>query len=131
MSRLLSLLGRRPRWQVAAAAVLALGLVVAGYWFLADGPGARLISPPGSTVAQFTGTGDAASDSFDVRPGWRMRWSTSGRRLTVSIRGEQNLGTVVDVDEAVTGVTSPPTGGVYHLEVSAEGPWTIAILQGD
>jgi len=123
-------LGRQRR-QVAVVTIVAIGIVAVAYWFMTLGPGARIISPPGSTIAQWTDVGDMATDSFTIRDGWQIRWSTSGERLAIAIRGDRNYGTVVDVDEPRTGTTSPSAGGTYHLEVSAEGPWTIAILQGD
>lgn len=119
------------RWKIAVAAILAAALLAIGIWFVTQGPGARIISPEGSSVAQFTGTGDLASQSFTVRDGWRMRWSTSGERLSVAIRGDRNLGTVVDVEGPDTGTSVPPVGGTYHLEIAAEGPWTVTILQGE
>lgn len=120
---------RQPRTVVAA--VLALGVVVLGVWYFASGPGTRLISPEGATVVEFTGTADDVTESFTVRDGWRIRWSTSGEYLRISIRGDRNFGTVVDVEQPDTGVTSPPIGGTFHLEIAGAGPWTIAVLQGE
>jgi len=131
MPRFAETLRGRPAWQLwggGAAVIVLIGFI---FWFMANGPGARLISPAGSTVVEYTGTGDTATPTFEVRDGWKIRWSVSGTRLTIAVRGDRNLGTVVSVEESRTGVTSPPAGGRYHLEVTAAGPWTITILQGD
>lgn len=131
MPRAVESVRTRPAWQVAAALGVIVMLVLGGYWFIAEGPGARIISPPGSVVAEFSGTGDEVTESFDVRRGWRMDWSTTGDSLAIAIRGDQNMGTVVETDEPSSGTTDPPAGGVFHLEVTAEGDWTITVFQGD
>ena len=131
ISSLIDSARNRPPWQIAAGVAGVILLVLGGYWFMAEGPGARIISPPESVVAEFTGTGDDVTESFDVRRGWRMDWSTTGDAMTIAIRGDQNMGTVVTTDEPASGTTDPPAGGVFHLEVGAEGDWTVTILQGD
>lgn len=124
-------LRRASPWQIAVALLLLAGFVLLAFWFMAEGPGARLISPQGSRVAEFTGTGDDVTATFDVRRGWKMQWATTGDAATIAIRGDQNMGDVVTTDEPASGTTDPPAGGVFHLEVTAEGEWTITILQGD
>lgn len=121
----------RRRWLIVAVLIVAILLVALGYWLFTEGPGARLLSPPRSSVTEFAGEGDQITSSFRVRQGWQIRWESSGARFALTIRGDRNFGTVVNEDEPASGVTSPPAPGTFHLEVSAEGPWTITVLQGN
>lgn len=115
---------------MALIAILALVLVVGGYWFFTSGPGWSLISPRGSTVATFSGDGDATTASFRVREAWRIEWDSKGSSFAMTISGDENMGTVVQVTEPENGVTAPPSKGTFHLELKAQGSWTIRILQG-
>jgi hypothetical protein len=38
---------------------------------------------------------------------------------------------VINLTEPGSGITSPTGAGSYYLEVTATGPWTIEITQGD
>ena len=123
---------RQPRWLTGAVglAVVAI-LLVGGYWLMTEGPGVRLLSPAGSTVAEFTGEGDIATDTFHVRDGWAIRWESTGERFAFAIGGDRDFGTVIDIDEPGSGVTSPTGSGAFRLDVTGEGPWSIVIVQGD
>ena len=123
---------RRPRWLTAAiAAVLVVVLLLGLYWFMTDGPGARWLSPPGSTVAQFEGSANAITDSFRVRAGWSIHWDSSSESFALAIGGDRQFGTVITLDEPGSGVTSPTGAGTFHLEITALGPWQIRVAQGD
>jgi hypothetical protein len=113
---------------VAIAAAL---LVIAAVWVFTQGPGVRWLSPPGSTVVEVTGSGDQTTESFHVRQGWRIRWDSAGERFALSIRGERDLGTVIDNTEPAGGVTSPAGAGTFHLEIVADGSWSVRIEQGE
>ena len=106
-------------------------LAAAGYWLLTEGPGQQVLSPAGSTVAEFSGDTDQTTTSFDVREGWAIHWESTGEAFAFGIGGDRDFGTVIDVDEPGNGVTSPTGAGTYHLEIAAKGPWTVRITQGD
>ena len=111
--------------------VVLLVVAIAGYWFFTQGPGQQLLSPPGSTVAEFEGDADEVTSSFDVREGWAIHWESSGDAFSFAINGDRDFGTVIDIDEPGNGITSPTGSGTYHLEITADGPWTVTITQGD
>lgn len=123
------------RRQSSRPVIIALvGLVVlaaAGYWFLTQGPGQQLLSPAGSTVAEFSGDADQITSSFEVREGWAIHWESTGEAFAFAIDGDRDFGTVINVDEPGNGVTSPTGSGTYNLEITADGPWTVRITQGD
>jgi hypothetical protein len=113
--------------------VVAVALVVGvgGLLFFAQGPGQRILSPEGSTVAEFSGDGDEITDEFQVREGWTIHWENSGVRFAFAITGDRDFGTVIEQDEPASGVTSPVGEGTFRLEIEAEGPWEIRIVQGE
>jgi hypothetical protein len=78
-----------------------------------------------------SGTGDKQSESFIVVPGWQIVWQTDGGGFAIAIRGDQDLGTIVNQDQAASGATSLPSAGTFHLEVTAKGPWSLKVLQGE
>jgi hypothetical protein len=117
---------RRPLLIVVGAVVL-----LASAWFFLLGPGARILSPKGSAVAEFDGSGDLTTQSFTVREGWEIHWTSESEQFTLAIRGDRNLGTVVDGAGAGLGVTSPPVGGTFYLELTAGGSWSVTVVQGD
>lgn len=110
--------------------VVLLVVVLAG-WFLTQGPGQQLLSPAGSTVAEFAGESDQVTDSFSVREGWAIHWESSGDAFSFAIEGDRDFGTVIDIDEPGNGVTSPTGSGTFHLEITADGPWTVRVTQGE
>jgi hypothetical protein len=119
----------RDRRPLVIAGVAALLLATA--WFFALGPGARILSPKGSAVAEFDGSGDLTTTSFTVRDGWEIHWTSESEAFTLAIRGDRNLGTVVDGAGTGLGVTSPPVGGTFHLEITAGSSWSVTVVQGD
>jgi hypothetical protein len=123
---------RRPA-RVVLLLLLVIGAVLlpAAYWLMAQGPGTRLTSPPGSTVAEFSGTGDEVTDTFQVREGWDIHWQNGGDRFAFAISGDRDFGTVIDQREPGSGITSPVGGGTFRLEITADGDWSVEIRQGD
>lgn len=123
---------RRRRWPVRIAVLIGL-LVMASvaYWLMTEGPGQALLSPAGSTVADFSGEGDQTTDAFEVREGWSIHWENTGETFAFAISGDRDFGTVIQQQEPGSGVTSPVGEGSYRLEIVADGPWTIQIVQGE
>ena len=118
------------------ATPIAIGVAVAialvgGYWFMAQGPGRQLLSPPGSTVLEAAGDADQTTPAFSVREGWAIEWESSGTRFAFAIRGDRDFGTVISIDEPGNGTTSPTGAGSFHIEVDADGPWSIKVTQGE
>ena len=123
---------RRPSRPTAAlVAVAVVTLLVAGYWLMTQGPGRQILSPPGSIVTEFSGDSDLTSEPFQVREGWAIQWESKGDHFAFAIRGDRDFGTIIDVDEPGSGVTSPTGAGTFHLEVTSSGPWSIKIAQGE
>lgn len=121
----------RARSRVRVFVVIGgLLLVAGGYWFLTEGPGQRILSPPGSSVAEFEGPGAMTTSSFKVREGWQIHWDSQSENFTLAIRGDRDFGTVIELTEPTSGITAPVGAGSFHLEVSAEGDWSITVLQG-
>ena len=112
-------------------AIVVIVAVLAAYWFVTQGPGQQLLSPRGSTVAEFSGDGDQTTSPFQVREGWAIHWDSTAAHFAFAIRGDRDFGTIIDIDEPGSGVTSPTGSGSYNLEITADGPWSIRITQGE
>ena len=122
---------RRRRLVLTASALVAVVIVVAAYWFFAFGPGVRVLSPPRSTVVEFSGTSDQSTATFQARSGWRIHWQSDGQRFAMAVRGDADLGTVIEVSEPASGVTAPAGTGSFWLDITADGAWSLRIEQGD
>jgi hypothetical protein len=123
---------RRTNRPLILVSLLVFVIVAIGtYWFVTQGPGQRIVSPPGSDIAQFSGDGDQTTNSFTVRGQWQVHWENQGDRFRFAIAGDQELGTIIDQSEPGSGVTNVVAAGTFHLQVSADGPWTVRITQGE
>jgi hypothetical protein len=89
------------------------------------------VAPPLGTILELSGTGDKQSESFIVVSGWQIVWQTDGGGFAIAVRGDQDLGTIVNQDGPASGATSLPSAGTFHLEVTAKGPWSLKVLQGE
>lgn len=85
-------------------------------------------APPAERVAKLSGTGDQTTKSFQVKKGWEIRWATTGTTFKFAITGDRDFGTVVDHQGAGGGSTYPIGSGTFRLQVSADGPWTVRIV---
>ena len=94
---------------------------------ISSSAGPAVSGPP---VLQLKGTGNKRSAQFDVLVGWQVQWSTEADHIVVVASGDKDLGMVVDEDGPASGVTSPPQGGTFRLQVTADGPWSITVIQG-
>jgi hypothetical protein len=123
---------RIPQWIAAIILVIIVLVSFAGvYLFFTQGPGTQFLSPAGSTVAAYSGDGDQTTLAFKVREGWAIQWESKGDQFAFAIQGDRDFGKVIDINEPGNGVTSPTGAGSFHLEVTATGPWTISITQGN
>jgi hypothetical protein len=119
---------RRGLW-IAIVLIAIAALALAAWWYFNRGPGQA--SPAGSVVLEANGDGNQATDSFNVRPGWRIDWENQGDQFSFAIRGDRDFGTVVEQQEPGSGITSPTGGGNYSIEVTSNGPWSLTVFQGD
>jgi hypothetical protein len=119
------------RWILLAVIAAVLLIAAGGYWFFSMGSGDGVTSPPGSEVISFSGDGDQTTESFEVRQGWQIQWQHD-RKFAMAIRGDRDFGTVIDEKgKAGSGVTSPVGAGTFYLEITANGPWQVTIIQGE
>lgn len=109
--------------------ILVLIAVAIGLWYLL---GRGTAEPPARTdVAEFSGTASGTTDSFSVREPWQIHWETQGESFSYAIRGDVDIGTVIEQEGPGSGVTSPMGSGTFHLEITADGPWQIRIFQNE
>ena len=86
---------------------------------------------PRQILLEFSGTDHEVSEPFEVVPGWQIQWQTDGASLAIAVTGDQNLGIIVDESGPASGVTSLAPAGTFRLDIAANGPWSITIIQGE
>ncbi len=86
---------------------------------------------PREIVLQFDGNDHDVSAPFEVVAGWQIQWQTDGASLAIAVTGDQNLGVIVDEPGPASGVTSLAPAGNFRLDIAANGPWSITIIQGE
>jgi hypothetical protein len=120
------------RYAVTAAIfVLLIAVGAVAYWFFTSGAGNRMVSPPGSQVTEFNGSGDETTSSFAARGQWQIHWENTGDSFGFAVLGDRALGRIIEYDGPGSGVTSVVADGQYHLAITAEGDWNIRITQGE
>jgi hypothetical protein len=102
---------------------------------LSSSPSATLSSSAGpdtsaAPILELEGDGDGRSAEFDVLVGWQIQWQAEGDQLAIAVTGDRDLGTVLEIEGPASGVTSPPVSGTYRLVITADGPWSITVIQG-
>ena len=109
----------------------------AGPWTIRVSPGpssgsaAPSLAGPREIILQVSGTDHDVSPPFEVVAGWQIQWQTDGASLAIAVTGDQNLGIVVDEPGPARGVTSLAPAGNFRLDIAANGPWSITIIQGE
>lgn len=86
--------------------------------------------PPSALILDISASGDSLSVPFKVRSGWQIVWGTDGESFAFTVRGDHDMGTVVEETGSSSGATSIPYSGTFYIEVTARGPWSIKVLQG-
>jgi hypothetical protein len=86
---------------------------------------------PQEVILTLQGDSHEISDSFAVKPGWQIRWQIDGSSIAIAITGDQNLGVPIDQEGPASGVTGIAQGGTFRLEIAANGPWSITVIDGE
>ena len=115
-------------WSVGAV-VIALAVAVGGWWAF-FGPG-RPGGDPGSTVVEMSGDANKVSREFYARRGWSIEWENTGTYFSFTIHGDVEFGQVITQNGPGNGITSPVPTGNFLIEVVAQGPWSLRVIQGD
>jgi hypothetical protein len=86
--------------------------------------------PSGKPVLELEGTGNERSEAFEVLVGWQIQWQTEGDHIVIAVTGDQDLGDQVDFPGPASGVVSPPASGMFRLSITADGHWSVTVIQG-
>ena len=86
---------------------------------------------PQEVILTMQGDSHDVSDSFEVKPGWQIQWQIDGSSIAIAITGDQNLGVPIDQTGPASGVTGIAQGGTFRLEIAANGPWSITVIDGE
>lgn len=86
---------------------------------------------PQEVILTLQGDSHEISDSFEVKPGWQIRWQIDGSSIAIAVTGDENLGVPIDQTGPASGVTGISQGGVFRLEIAANGPWAITVIDGE
>lgn len=71
------------------------------------------------------------SERFIARRGWWIEWQNTGSYFSYTIHGDVEFGQVITQNGPGNGITSPVPTGTFFVEVVAQGPWSIKVIQGD
>ena len=95
-------------------------------------PAATQAPPPQPQEVVLTLQGDSheVSDSFEVKAGWQIQWQIDGSSIAIAVTGEPNVAVLIDEPGPASGVTGIAQGGVFRLEIAANGPWSITVIDG-
>ena len=86
---------------------------------------------PQEVILTMQGDSHDVSDSFEVKHGWQIQWQIDGSSIAIAITGDQNLGVPIEQTGPASGVTGISQGGVFRLEIAANGPWSITVIDGE
>jgi len=121
---------RRRLTILSVAAVILIVAVMAIGCSPLEAP-ARSGGDPGSTLVALSGDGDKVSEDFYARSGWSIEWENTGQYFSYTIHGDVEFGQVITQNGPGSGITSPVPVGTFSIEVVAQGPWSIKVIQGD
>ena len=120
--------GRARTWLVAILVLLAaaaLGVI------LAISTATKRGGDSGSLGLEMSGSGNETSETFFARQGWSIDWENTGQYFSYTIRGDVEFGQVVTQNGPGNGSTSPVPTGNFFIEVVAQGPWSMRVVQGE
>ena len=106
-------------------------VVISTYAFISLIEGDNTYQPV--LVAEFSGTGDGRTGQFEVDDAWEIRWKHTGHIEKIEWRTDKGEGSMmIDMHRKPIweqGGVNWPYGGVYHIDVTAEGDWKLQIFQ--
>ena len=71
------------------------------------------------------------TDTFEAKPGWQIQWQIDGEAIAIAVSGDPNLGVVIDQEGPASGVTGIAQGGEFSLNIVANGPWKVTVIDGE
>ena len=86
---------------------------------------------PQEVILTLQGDSHEISDSFEVKPGWQIQWQIDGDAIAIAVSGDPNLGVVIDQEGPASGVTGIAQGGEFSLNIVANGPWKVTVIDGE
>jgi len=133
----MSSMGSTRRGRVIASTLIAIGALAVGCTSdnktsPSASTGSSAVSSPAAPVAsvvvEFSGSSDQTTSPFKVQEGWEIRWQTSAAAFKLGIGGDRDFGTVIDHQGEGSGNTYPVGAGTFQLHITADGPWTVRVL---
>jgi hypothetical protein len=122
-------MSRRTRIVILLLSAVVVVAVVAGAWVALYGwPNFGGPTGPG-TVAEFSGDGNQTTADFTVGEDWEIRWHNEGNQFEMILVGPTSSRALMARSEPGSGTTVPRGSGTFHLEITAEGAWTVTIVQ--
>ena len=89
------------------------------------------LAAPLDVIFSIDGTSHDVTDSFEVKPGWQIQWQIDGDAIAIAVSGDPNLGLVIDQKGPASGVTGIAEGGDFSLNIAADGPWKVTVIDGE
>lgn len=119
-------------WHFVTFCVAGFACVVAATYTIGSWTPSAAGAEP-TLIAEFSGSGDARTDEFDVDDAWELRWHHTGRIEKLEWRTSEGRGSmVIDMHRKPIreqGGVNWPEGGRYRVDVTADGEWTLQIYQ--
>ena len=86
---------------------------------------------PQEIIFSLDGTEHDVTDTFEAKPGWQIQWQIDGDAIAIAVSGDPNLGVVIDQEGPASGVTGIAQGGEFSLNIVANGPWKVTVIDGE
>ncbi|HET8784001.1 MAG TPA: hypothetical protein VFM38_00075 [Candidatus Limnocylindrales bacterium] len=86
---------------------------------------------PQEVIFSIDGTSHDVTDSFEAKPGWQIQWQVDGESIAIAVSGDPTLGVVIDQEGPASGVTGIAQGGEFSLNIVANGPWKVTVIDGE
>lgn len=81
-------------------------------------------------VAEYTGSSDSDTQSFNVEKGWELRYEIESGHLKATLvdANGKSVADLMNADGPGGGSVYPSQTGTFSLHVVANGAWTIRIF---
>ncbi len=81
-------------------------------------------------IVEYAGDGQKLTPPFSISGPWEVHWQSDGNQFQIFL--SDSLGNfiqlLVDQQGGGSGVSPIPQAGTYTLNISADGPWSLAIV---